>query len=144
MMKRKQLVHRFNVDRFRIFKSPLGFTLLEIMVSLSIISLVLVSIYKLHAQTISMNYDARFYTTAPFLAQLKLTELDNETIKELADDSGDFGDEYPGYSWTLEIRDVESETLGNVSENLKKIDITILLDNNRLSYDVRTYRFVED
>ena len=91
-----------------------------------------------------MNYDARFYTTAPFLAQLKLTGLDNETIKELPDDSGDFGDEYPGYSWTLEIRDVESETLGNVSENLKKIDITILLDNNRLSYDVRTYRFVED
>ena len=98
----------------------------------------------MQAQTISMNYDARFYTTAPFLAQLKLTELEKETIKELADDSGDFGDEYPGYSWTLEIHEVESETLGDVSRNLKKIDITIFLNNDQLSYDVRTYRFIED
>ena len=144
MMKRKRLIHRFKADRFRTSKSPVGFTLLEIMVSLSIISLVLVSIYKMQAQTISMNYDARFYTTAPFLAQLKLTELEKETIKELADDSGDFGDEYPGYSWTLEIHEVESETLGDVSRNLKKIDITIFLNNDQLSYDVRTYRFIED
>ncbi len=32
-----------------------GFTLLEVMVALSIIAIVLVSVYKMQAQTISMN-----------------------------------------------------------------------------------------
>ncbi len=121
----------------------MGFTLLEIMVSLAIISLVLVSIYRMHAQTISMNYDARFYATAPFLAQLKISELENTTIETLADDSGDFGDEHPGYRWMLEIQDVVSEPLGESSQNFKKIDVTVLLNDDRLSYNVRTYRWMD-
>jgi len=32
-----------------------GFTLLEIMAALSILAIVLVSVYKLHAQTVAMN-----------------------------------------------------------------------------------------
>jgi len=46
--------------------SAAGFTLLETMVAVSIIAIVLVSIYKLHIQTISMNITAKFYATAPF------------------------------------------------------------------------------
>ena len=125
------------------FNSHVGFTLLEIMVSLAIISLVLVSIYRMHAQTIAMNYDARFYATAPFLAQLKISDMENKTIEELADDSGDFGDEHPGYSWTLEIQDIESEPLGDASKSLKTIDVTVLLDDDRLYYKVRTYRWMD-
>ena len=120
-----------------------GFTLLEIMVALSVIALVLVSVYRLHAQTISMSYDARFYATAPFLAQLKISELENTTIETLADDSGDFGDEHPGYRWMLEIQDVVSEPLGESSQNFKKIDVTVLLNDDRLSYNVRTYRWMD-
>lgn len=123
--------------------SHVGFTLLEIMVSLAIISLVLVSIYRMHAQTIAMNYDARFYATAPFLAQLKISDLENKTIEELADDSGDFGDEHPGYRWTIEIQDIASEPLGDASKSLKMIDVTVLLDDEQLSYGVRTYRWMD-
>jgi general secretion pathway protein I len=125
-----------------VFNTHSGFTLLEIMVSVAIISLVLVSIYRMHAQTIAMNYDARFYATAPFLAQWKISELENTTIETLTDDSGDFGDEHPGYRWTLVIEDVVSEPLGEAAKNLKKIDVTVLLDDDRLSYNVRTYRWM--
>lgn len=134
------MVNYFKSKRFATHE---GFTLLEIMVSLAIISLVLVSIYRMHAQTISMNYDARFYATAPFLAQLKISELENKSIEALADESGDFGNEHPGYRWTLEIQDVVSELLGDASKNLKKIDVTVSLDDDRLSYDVRTYRWID-
>ncbi len=143
-MKRKPLIPMLKAGGLRRSNARVGFTLLEIMVSLAIISLVLVSIYRMHAQTISMNYDARFYVTAPFLAQLKITELENETTENLVDDSGDFGDEYPDYSWTLKIQDVESEPLGELSINLKKIDVAIVLNNDQLSYDVRTYRWVDN
>ncbi|UCD90533.1 MAG: prepilin-type N-terminal cleavage/methylation domain-containing protein [Desulfobacterales bacterium] len=134
----------FNSNGLSRSNARAGFTLLEIMVSLAIISLVLVSIYRMHAQTISMNYDTRFYATAPFLAQLKLTELENETIENWVDDAGDFGDEYPGYRWVLKIQDVESEPLGELAIHLKKIDVAIVLNHDQLSYDVRTYRWVDN
>ena len=121
-----------------------GFTLLEIMVALSIIAIVLVSVYKMQAQTISMNYAARFYATAPLLAQLKIAELETENLEEQADDSGNFGDEFPGYRWNVVIDDIESETLGSIGENLKQIDINVSFNNDEFTYNLRTYRFVHE
>jgi general secretion pathway protein I len=121
-----------------------GFTLLEIMVAISIIAIVLVTVYRLHAQTLSMNYSARFYATAPMLAQKKIAEIESEGQKDMADDSGDFGDEFPGYSWRVAVDNVESETLGNVAENLKKIDILVTLNKDEFTYSVRNYKFLRD
>jgi general secretion pathway protein I len=121
-----------------------GFTLLEIMVALSIIAIVLVSVYKMQAQTISMNYAARFYATAPLLAQLKIAEVEIENPGEQTDDSGDFGDEFPGYRWNVIIKDIESEPLGNIAENLKQINVNISFNTDEFTYSLRTYRFLQD
>ncbi len=127
--------------RTRNLQSDFGFTLLEIMVAVSIIAIVLVSVYKMHAQTISMNYEARFYTTAPLLAQLKMAELETKSLEDLASDSGNFGDDFPGYGWKVGIDDVESEALGDTAKDLKKIDVTVFLNNDEFTYSLRTYRF---
>jgi general secretion pathway protein I len=111
-----------------------GFTLLEIMAALSILAIVLVSVYKLHAQTVAMNNEVRFYATAPMLAQLKMAE----------DDSGDFGDEFPNYRWNIVIDDVESTALGNIAQDLKKIDLLISFNNNEFTYSLRNYKFLKD
>ena len=120
-----------------------GFTLLEIMVAVSIIAIVLVSVYKMQAQTITMNYAARFYATAPLLAQLKIAEVEIENLGESADDSGDFGDEFPGYRWNVVIDDIDSEQLGNIAENLKKIDVNVSFNTDEFTYSLRTYRFIQ-
>ena len=125
-------------------QSKAGFTLLEIMAAISIIAIVLVTVYRLHAQTLSMNYSARFYTTAPMLAQKKMVEIESEGRENMSDDSGDFGDEFPGYRWQVAVEDVESKALGNVAENLKKIDILITLNNDEFTYRVRTYKFLQN
>ena len=127
--------------RTRNLQSDFGFTLLEIMVSVSIIAIVLVSIYKMQAQTISMNYEARFYATAPLLAQFKMTEQQTKFLEELTGDSGNFGDNFPGYRWSMAVDDVESEALGDTAKDLKKIDVTIFLNNDEFTYNLRTYRF---
>ena len=127
--------------RTRNLQSDFGFTLLEIMVSVSIIAIVLVSIYKMQAQTISMNYEARFYATAPLLAQFKMTEQETKSLEDLTSDSGNFGDDFPGYSWSMAVDDVESEALGNTAKDLKKIDVTIFLNDDEFTYSLRTYRF---
>jgi general secretion pathway protein I len=121
-----------------------GFTLLEIMVALSIIAIVLVSVYKMQAQTISMNYEARFYATAPLLAQLKIAEVEMENSDEQTDESGDFGDEFPGYRWNVIINEIESEPLGYIAENLKQINVNISFNTDEFTYTLRTYRFLQD
>ncbi len=121
-----------------------GFTLLEIMVAVSIIAIVLVSVYRMHAQTISMNYRARFYTTAPILAKMKMAEIGSKDLKEMADDSGDFGDEFPNYNWNIAIDDVESKALGNIAEDLKKIEIKVSFNNDEFAYNLRAYKFLPD
>lgn len=121
-----------------------GFTLLEVMAAVSIIAIVLVSVYRLHAQTVSMNYSARFYVTAPMLAQTKMAEIEANGEVEMEDDSGDFGDEFPGYRWKAEIEDVESKELGNVADDLKAINVLVSLNNDELIYTLKTYRFLRD
>ena len=121
-----------------------GFTLLEIMVSISIIAIVLVAVYRMHTQTISMNTSVKFYSTAPLLAHGKIAELGINPLNELTDDSGNFGKEFVGYRWNVSIEDVESEFLGVTGEDLKKIDVTISFNNEELTYNLRKYRFVRD
>ena len=121
-----------------------GFTLLEVMVALSIIAIVLVSVYRMHAQTVSMNYEVRFYTTAPMLAQIKMAEIESESLKDLVDDSGDFGDEFPNYRWNIGIEDVESTVLGNMVKDLKKIDLLISSKNDEFTYNLRAYKYLRD
>ncbi|MGA8179308.1 MAG: prepilin-type N-terminal cleavage/methylation domain-containing protein [Desulfobacterales bacterium] len=121
-----------------------GFTLIEIMAAISIIAIVLVSVYKLHAQTVSMDSEVRFYATAPMLAQKKLAEIESKSRNDISDDSGDFGDQFPNYSFNIVIDDVESKALGNVAEDLKRIDINVSFNHDEYTYDLRDYRLFRD
>ncbi len=123
-----------------------GFTLLEVMIAISIIAIVLVAVYKLHGQTISMSNAARFHTTAPLLAQSKLSEFGIKSLDELTSDSGDFGDDFPGYTWNVSVEDVQSEFLESVAENLKRIDVSVNFGEGKFvyKYSFRTYRFVDE
>lgn len=125
-------------------RSQRGFTLLEIMAALSIIAIVLVSVYRMHAQTISMNYEVRFYTTAPMLAQTKMAEIESRILEDVGDDSGDFGEQFPNYRWNIVVDDVESTSLGNIAEKLKKIDLVISLNDDEFIYKLRGYKYFKD
>jgi len=128
----------------RVVYATLGFTLLEIMAALAIMAVVLISVYKLHTQTIAMNYDVKFHTTAPLLAQSKAGEIGIKPLDELTYDSGDFGEEFPGYGWQRVIEDVESEALGSTAEDLKRIDIIVSYNTDEFTYSLRTYRFLRN
>jgi len=126
-------------DKSLILRS--GFSLLEILVAISIIAIVFLSIFKMHKQTISMIQAAKFYTLAPLLAQNKIEELELKTAYESIYDSGLFGDNYPGYRYNISIDDAESEFLGYAAGELKKIDVTVFTDIEEFSYSLRAYRF---
>jgi general secretion pathway protein I len=121
-----------------------GFTLLEVMVAMSIMAIVLVSVYRMHSQTLTMNTANKFYTQAPLLAQSKLVQLETGSSEIIAGDSGDFGEKFPGYSWNVTVEEVSSEALGEVANDLKRIDLSVSLNNNEYVYNVRTYRLMRD
>lgn len=129
-------------DKSLILRS--GFSLLEILVAISIIAIVFLSIFKMHKQTISMIQAAKFYTLAPLLAQNKIEELELRTAYESIYDSGVFGDNYPGYRYDISIDDADSEFLGYAAGDLKKIDVTVFTDIEEFSYSLRTYRFIQN
>lgn len=121
-----------------------GFTLLEIMVAISIIAIVLIAVFKMHSQTINLNLATRFYSTAPLLAQNKIAELEATSLNDQISESGNFGDDFPNYSWSVSMDNIESEILGAVSESLKKIEVTISYNNDELIYSFRTYKFLHE
>jgi len=119
-----------------------GFTLLEVMVALAVMSIVLVSVYRMHSQSIAMNTMARFYTHAPLLAQYKLAEVEASSDNDLSGDSGDFGDDFPGYTWQVAVNEVSSEALGEIASDLVRIDVTVSFNEDEYAYNLRTYRFL--
>ena len=128
----------------RIRHRAFGFTLLEVMVAMSIMAIVLVSVYRMHSQTLTMNTANRFYTQAPLLAQSKLAQLETGSSEITAGDSGDFGEKFPGYRWNVTVEEVSSETLGEVANDLKRLDLIVSLNNNEYTYNVRTYRLIRN
>jgi len=124
--------------------SASGFTLLEVLIAMAIMAIVLVSVYRLHSQTLSMATANRFYTQAPLLAQSKMAQLEAMASDSISGDSGDFGDTFPGYGWSISTEDVSSEILGEAAENLKRIDVTVTLNENEYEYTVRLYRMLSE
>ncbi|MGD2012506.1 MAG: prepilin-type N-terminal cleavage/methylation domain-containing protein [Desulfobacterales bacterium] len=119
-----------------------GFTLLEVMVAIAILAIVLVSVYRMHSQTLAMNTAARFYTQAPMLAQSKLAQIEVDSAGITGTDSGDFGDKFPGFTWRMSTEEVTSEPLGEIAADLKRIDMTVVFNSDEYIYNVRTYRLI--
>jgi general secretion pathway protein I len=112
------------------------------MVALAIMAIVLVSVYRLHSQTLSMSTASRFHTQAPLLAQAKLAEIATADTFELGSEAGGFGEDFPGYTWQVNVTTVTSEALGEVAEDLKQIDFTVSFNKDEHVYRLRSYRFL--
>ena len=133
---------KFQVSSFK-FQVPPGFTLLEVMIAVAIISIALMAVLGSQSQGLSLAGESRFNRTAALLAQGKMAEI--EAVKDQRDlnsDSGDFGDEFPGYTWQLSVNDVLFEGVEKLSDRLKQIDLEVSWGSDELyQYRLRLYRF---
>ena len=115
-----------------------GFTLLEVMIAMAILAITLVVVFQSQSQSISMAGGARFETTAALLAQSRMAEIEAANPENVASDNGDFGDDFPDYSWQVDVTETEIE-------QLKKIEVTVvnekMTSNN--SYWLVLYRVFE-
>ena len=122
-----------------------GFTLLEVMIAFSIIAIVITTLWGLHSKTVFLNLNSQFDTQAPFLAEVRLAQILTQKKLENGDtDEGDFGEEFPGYAWKSSVSKVESETLGSLSEKMKKIEISVSFNEGEFDYTMVTYQFIQE
>ena len=117
-----------------------GFTLLEVMIAVALIAVALVALLGSQSQSVSFANSAKFETMAALLAQSKMSEITIQNASSLSSDSGDFGDDYPGYEWEAKVSDVFIEGVEGLSDYLKQIDLTVTW--GVFSYNIRLYHYV--
>ena len=124
-----------------------GFTLLEVMISVAIIALVFTSLFRMQSSTIALASAGKFNSIAPILAKQLLVEIEQDVIN-WSESEGDFGENFPGITWTCEILDSSFEELDFISEDnqnsLKKIDIEIKGSSGHRSYKITTWKFARE
>jgi general secretion pathway protein I len=124
-------------DKFRT-----GFTLLEVMVAMAFIAITLMAVYDSQSASVSRASEAKFTIKASLLTQKKMAEIDMLEPQDITSDSGDFGDEYPGFSWKIDVEDSSLDIPEEVSTYLKQIDLTISWGKDELyAYKIKQYRF---
>lgn len=84
-------------------RSRKGFTLLEIMIAVSVLAIGLVAILQSQTQGLNLAADAQIMTTSALLTQQKMADVQTAIAsgENDVDGSGDFGDEHPSYSWEV-------------------------------------------
>ena len=117
-----------------------GFTLLEVMIAVALIAIALTTLLGSQSQSVFFANSAKFETMAALLAQSKMSEITIQAADSLSSDSGDFGEDYPGYGWEATVSDVTIEGLGAISDYLKQIDLAVTWGT--LSYNLRLYHYV--
>ncbi|HYQ61596.1 MAG TPA: type II secretion system protein [Desulfatiglandales bacterium] len=107
-----------------------GFTLLEIIICLGLIALVLVAVFHLQAQNLDLQSEAQFMTTATCLLQERLSQIQALEQIEEGTNSGDFGKDYPDYTYTQEVSEVPD------TETLYKVKVAVILERDKARRDL--------
>lgn len=122
-----------------------GFTLIEVIVAMTIIATVMVALFRMQSGTINLAGADDFQTTARYLAAKALAQIelsiDDPELK------GEFDQAFNGYGWHCEVTDVNanfSDIMPDLADKvgtLKKIDLTITREQGDRSYHVETFRY---
>ena len=84
-------------------KTDSGFTLLEVMIAMTLVAIVFVPLLTLRNQNIAETRYARKLLRAEFLSNEKFATLQLLGKPSLGEDKGDFGEAFPDYRWEEEV-----------------------------------------
>jgi general secretion pathway protein I len=96
-------------------RSRAGFTLLEVLVAVAILAIAMVAILKANVQNLDRLTESRDSTTASLLAASKLAEIEAAGVANWGESQGDFGEDYPDYTWQVETSSTEVEGLERIA-----------------------------
>jgi type II secretion system protein I len=114
-----------------------GFTLIEVLVAMSIMAVGLFAVFKLQAQNLELQSEAYFMTMAGQLAKVRMAEI--EAKPETGHSSGDFQNLQPGFLYEEDVSRVSS-----IRDLLKiRVVITEETDPAGRRYAMETFQWVQ-
>ena len=119
---------------------PGGFTLLEVLISLAIISIVLITCLRAQNQSIQVYNLSRDMTVATILARQKIGEIEAAGFPELGEDEGDFEEQFPGFTWKKavsmtpfeEARRVDLSIIWKDGIRERRVDVVSYITNTKI------------
>ena len=114
-----------------------GFTLLEIVIALGLIATALMAVFRIQAQNLDLQAEAKFMTIANQLAQDRVARIQASATLSEGTTSGDCGEDYPNYTYREEISEVPD------MEDLYKVSLSVFLERDVTVKDLslETYLF---
>ncbi len=102
-----------------------GFTLLEVLIALSIVAFAVVGLLGLHARNIKSIARGQNMTRATLLARELLSQIQYQVLlsglNDLGPAQGDFGRQYPGFRW-------EREVMGTGLDEMREVLVRVIWD----------------
>jgi prepilin-type N-terminal cleavage/methylation domain-containing protein len=102
-----------------------GFTFIELLATMTLLAIALPSIMDGVSLALAMAGSARNQAQAASLCQSKLQEL-LATGQWQQDQSGDFGEDYPGFTWTHNHSDWTGAAGDTSGVSLQQLDVSVL------------------
>jgi general secretion pathway protein I len=118
-----------------------GFTLLEVMIAVALIAIGFVTLLGSQSKSLSRVTEAKFNTLAPILASTKLAEVESGELP-LADDTGDFGADFPDYTWHLVVENVDvlkTKFPAGIENKLARIVLSVSWSETKFRYSLTSY-----
>ena len=118
-----------------------GFTLLEVMIAMAILAISLTSLFGSQSASVALATETRFNIQAPLLARMQLATI--RSAAEVFDDSGDFGEDFPGFQWELTVEDAifpDSEILLELDGKLQHLTLLVTWGEELFSYQMDSYQ----
>ncbi len=114
-----------------------GFTLLEVVIALGLLTTALLAVFRLQAQNIDLQYEAQFVTIANQLARDRVARIQASGALTEGTASGDFGEAHPDFFYREEISRVPD------MDTLYKIRLSVVLERGATVKDLslETYLF---
>jgi len=111
-----------NTHRDKIFEGCRcfgGFTFIELLATVVLIAIIMPVAMQCIALCTSLGGQSRKQIEAASLASTKLTELTASKDWETGERSGEFGPDWPGYRWSLDVSNWTDSAL-------RQLDLTVL------------------
>lgn len=125
-------------------KKQNGFTLLEVMIAISILAIALTVLLGNQSQSLRLAEESRFAFTASLLIKEKLSDF-QIAGEELTSTEGDFGDDYPGYFWSVEVETPDFEdypALAGAEQFIQQIDLKVSTADEKQTLTIRRHKLV--
>ena len=121
---------------YRFTTGERGFTLVEILVTLTVLSLALPTLIYSFRDGARGQAASENQTTALYLLKFRMAEIELQGYPDIGDEDGEFG-ENSRYSWRSEVQDVESDEI--VGLRLVVVTVTWQEQGKEKSISINAY-----